>query len=98
MSVRRLFTDHPASVGESYLQHLLVAAGFGVRMVASGLACLVHAFLPFLFVRTGSGCIEQLHAEMLARRRHKTVEAERAQLSPWRGREQTGARPAVSQP
>src|SRR5262245_7233361 len=98
MNVRRLFTDHPASVGESYLQHLLVASGFGMRMVASGLACLVHAFLPFLFVRTGSRCIEQLHSEMLARRRHKTLEAARAQPSPWRGHEQTGSRPAVSQP
>jgi hypothetical protein len=98
MNVRRLFTDHPASVGESYLQHLLVAAGFGTRMVASGLACLLHAFLPFLFVRTGSRCIEQLHSEMLARRRHKPLEAARAQPSTWRGHEQAGTRPAVSQP
>ena len=98
MNVRRLFTDHPASVGESYLQHLFVAAGYGMRMVTSGLACLVHAFLPFLFVRTGSRCIEQLHSEMLVRRRRRTIEAELAQPSPWRDREQRGPRTAVSRP
>jgi hypothetical protein len=95
MNVRRLFTDHPASVGESYLQHLRVAAGFGVRMVAAGLACLLHAMLPFLFVRTGSRCIERLNAEMLARRQRKPPEAAERAL-PWRGRGRTGRRAAVS--
>jgi hypothetical protein len=37
-------------------------------MVLGGLACLLHGFLPFLFERTGSRCIQQLHGEMMARR------------------------------
>jgi hypothetical protein len=63
------FTEHPASVGESYWQHLRRAIGFGARMVGGGCACLVHAFLPFLFVRTGSTCIQELHERMVLQRR-----------------------------
>jgi len=64
------FTDHPSEVGETYLAHLRTAAGFGWQLTVAGLACLVHALLPFLFVRTGSECIHRLHERMHARRRH----------------------------
>ncbi|MDP2322666.1 MAG: DUF6356 family protein, partial [Gammaproteobacteria bacterium] len=37
-----LFTEHPASVGESYIEHLISATGFSLRMIGAGLACLVH--------------------------------------------------------
>ena len=63
------FTDHPASVGESYTEHLATATGFGTRMVLGGLACLVHGVLPFLFTRTGSRTIETLHGRMVLHRR-----------------------------
>lgn len=65
--IRRLFLDHPRSVGESYAEHAAVAAGFGVAMIAGGVACLVHAFVPGLFVRTGSNTIRRLHAAMAVR-------------------------------
>ncbi len=67
--LRRLFIDHPASVGETYGEHLLTASGFAGRMLLGGCACLIHAFLPFLFVRTGSRCISELHERMLVNRR-----------------------------
>ena len=35
------FTAHPASVGETYLQHLRFAFRFGVKMTAGGLAAIV---------------------------------------------------------
>ena len=60
----QLFTDHPRSVGETYGEHFLFASSFGARMVAGGLACFVHGFLPFLFVRTGSRTVLALHARM----------------------------------
>ena len=69
MEFRRLFTDHPASVGESYGEHLLRAGWFGVRMIFAGIACLIHAVLPFLFVRTGSVAITELHDAMVTARR-----------------------------
>jgi hypothetical protein len=63
------FTDHPASVGETYGQHCAVAAGFGWRLIAAGLACLVHAVFPFLFERTGSRAVTALHERMVTARR-----------------------------
>ena len=57
-------TEHLREVGETYPQHLVKAAGFGIAMLAAGLACLVHALLPFLFVRTGSNCIHRLHRKL----------------------------------
>jgi hypothetical protein len=69
MEMNRLFTEHPESVGETYFQHLIAAGSFGLRMVLGGLGCLVHALLPFLFKRTGSNCVTDLHQRMVARQR-----------------------------
>ncbi|HEY4447365.1 MAG TPA: DUF6356 family protein [Steroidobacteraceae bacterium] len=69
MNLIRAFTGHPASVGESYFEHLFRALYFGVRMVFAGLACLVHGVLPFLFVRTGSRAIAELNDRMVINRR-----------------------------
>jgi len=69
MNLIRSFTAHPASVGESYTEHLLRAVCFGTRMMFAGLACLVHGVLPFLFVRTGSRAISELNDRMVTNRR-----------------------------
>lgn len=66
--IKRAFTEHPASVGESYVQHMGMAFGFGAKMVVSGLACLIHGIFPFLFVCTGRKCIEDLHTRMVTNR------------------------------
>ena len=63
-----VFHDHPRSVGESYGQHLLTACTFGIRFVALGGACFVHALIPSLFVRTASKEIERLHHQMVTHR------------------------------
>jgi len=85
MDLGRLFTDHPASVGESYGAHLRRAAWFGLRMLLAGLACLIHALLPFLFVSTGSRAIAELNDAMLINRRRAAPSA-RAAASPQPGR------------
>ena len=69
MNLIRAFTEHPASVGESYTEHLGRAACFGARMIVAGIACLVHGVLPFLCVRTGSQAISDLNDRMIAQRR-----------------------------
>jgi len=69
MDPRRLFTEHPASVGESYFEHLGAALSFGMRMVAAGLACMLHGLLPFMFVRTGSSAVRDLNERMVLKRR-----------------------------
>ncbi len=62
------FTEHPASVGETYWQHLRSAAGFAGGMLIGAPACLIHTLLPFVFVRTGSSIIEDLHRRMVLQR------------------------------
>lgn len=68
MGLKALFTEHPASVGESYVEHMGQAGYFGGRMILAGVACLLHGLLPFLFTRTGSRTIEHLHGRMVASR------------------------------
>ena len=80
-SINRLFNEHPASVGESYGEHLVQASSFGTRMILAGLACLVHGLLPFLFVRTGSAAITTLHTRMVTNRVRHPVTAEAAKAS-----------------
>lgn len=66
--IKRAFTEHPASVGETYFQHMGMAFGFGGRMVVAGMACLLHGLFPFLFKCTGRACIEKLHDRMVVHR------------------------------
>lgn len=68
MSIRELFEAHPASVGETYTQHMAMALGFAGWMLAGTVAALIHALLPFLFARTGSVIIARLHDRMVMNR------------------------------
>lgn len=61
------FQRHPATVGESYAQHMLFAGRFGVLMLAAGGAALVHAVLPFVFEKTAGNILRAMCAEMDAR-------------------------------
>jgi hypothetical protein len=54
------FTAHPASVGETYVQHFGFALRFGAKMTAGGLAAIVHSLLPFCFVTTASRISDDL--------------------------------------
>ena len=66
--IDRLFFEHPRSVDESYGEHMRAAGGFGVVMIGAGVACLVHALVPGLFVSTGSKAIDRLHDKMVRNR------------------------------
>ncbi len=66
--IKNLFTEHPASVGETYTEHMVAAAGFSLRLFVAALACGVHSLLPFLFVKTGSRMITKLHSTMVTNR------------------------------
>ena len=67
-AVSRAFAEHPASVGESYGEHFVVAGNFGWCLFKASLACFVHAVLPFAFEKTGSKAIAELHMRMVMKR------------------------------
>ncbi|HEY7741140.1 MAG TPA: DUF6356 family protein [Steroidobacteraceae bacterium] len=66
---RRLFTEHPASVNETYFQHFASAMGFGLRMVWGGIVCMIHAIVPAVYCSKASGIIGELHDRMITNRR-----------------------------
>ncbi len=65
--IAKLFIDHPRAIGETYTQHARTAFSFGWRMTVGGLACMVHAIVPGIFVKTASRTVVQLDAEMRGR-------------------------------
>ena len=66
--IKEIFIDHPNSVGESYGEHLRAALSFSGAMFVGGAACLVHALVPSMFTKTGSGIIARLHDRMIVDR------------------------------
>ncbi len=62
-----IFRDHPASVGESYFEHMAFALSFALRLLAAGAAALIHAFIPCLFEKTASGLIRDMHTRIEGR-------------------------------
>lgn len=71
-NIASAFTEHPASVGETYFQHFNHSMSFSLRMLGGGFACMAHAFFPFLCVRTGSTQIKSLHDKMVVNRDKQT--------------------------
>jgi len=67
--LRALFCDHPASVDETYTEHMAAAGGFALRLFVAAIVCAVHAVLPFLFEKTASAMVEGLHDRMVTNRR-----------------------------
>ena len=67
MDLRRLFTAHPESVGESYAEHMRVALSFALPLAGAAFAAFVHAFLPFCFEKTASGTVRRLYGRMTSR-------------------------------
>lgn len=63
----RGFIDHPASVNETYFEHMRFAFGFAGTLFAAGLAALIHALIPPLFETTASRLIKKMHARIEAR-------------------------------
>lgn len=86
--IKRAFTEHPATVGESYTEHMGQAFSFGSSMLIGGIACLLHGFFPFAFTKSGSRRIEILHRRMVTHR-----DKRKAPLAPL-GQEGQNASPA----
>lgn len=81
--MRRLFTEHPSSVGETYGEHAVAALSFAGPLFLASIVCLIHALLPFAFEKTGSRMITRLHDRMVANRtRHVAIENAGAFVKP----------------
>jgi len=71
----RAFTDHPDSVGETYLEHMDSAWGFAATLFVAALCCFLHGVFPFAFQKSGSRRIVTLHERMVAHRHRHAAPA-----------------------
>jgi hypothetical protein len=62
-----IFLDHPATVNETYFQHMRFAFSFAFWLGAAALAALVHAFIPALCETTASRILKRLTARIESR-------------------------------
>ncbi len=60
--------QHLKQIDESYSQHMMHALSFAFELAVASVVCLVHAFLPFLFEKTGSKKVQRLHDRMVVNR------------------------------
>ncbi len=77
MALAQKFTEHPATVGETYGQHFLAAMGFSLSLMKAALCCGLHAIFPFMCEKTGSQCIEGLYERMVTNRARLAEERQR---------------------
>jgi len=54
MRFLRLFTQHPAEVGENYFTHALAASKIALKFAIASQMQLIHAFFPFICPPLGS--------------------------------------------
>lgn len=62
-----LFTNHPASVDETYFGHMRFAFGFSFWLGIAALAALAHAVIPAVCETTASRILKRLHARIESR-------------------------------
>jgi hypothetical protein len=62
--LKRLFADHPREVGESYVQHLAHAAGFGFKLARLSATAFLHAVVPGVHKATVSDEIKAMARDM----------------------------------
>ena len=77
--IKKLFTEHPHSLGESYLEHLICAAGYGLRMIFAGFAAIIHSIFPFLFETTASDLAREITGDIESRN-DESAEPEQAEI------------------
>ena len=65
--MKNIFTEHPKSVDETYLQHFLFAFITGLKLIYWGIIAIIHAFLPFTFKSYVSNKIKGLYKKINTR-------------------------------
>ena len=53
-SIKDLFSEHPNQIGEHYFVHLGYSLCYAFSFFCAGIACVIHAFFPFLFKKIAS--------------------------------------------
>ena len=62
-----LFNKHPNEVGETYLQHLIIAWKYSLSLFQLFMIALIHGLFPFIFKKTVSDKIIKMGDELMNR-------------------------------
>jgi TRAP-type mannitol/chloroaromatic compound transport system permease large subunit len=69
--MNNIFTKHPHSIGETYLEHMKKALNTTIKVQLVVFIILTHAIFPFLFEHLGSDEIEKINDELQHRRNNE---------------------------
>lgn len=58
--ISRIFKEHPAAVGESYLEHMAFAFRFSGRLLRASAAAFIHGIVPALCRTTASTAVLEM--------------------------------------
>ena len=67
--MRNIFTKHPNSVGETYLQHLVKGLSFSIKLIFISLKAFIHAIVPCLFEHSTSDKVAELNDVLQKRKK-----------------------------
>ena len=79
MGLKRHFTEHPASVGETYGEHMRMAAHFAKELTLAAGAAAIHAVFPSVCCTSASTRVKRLHTEMTTGNRAANADPEPVQ-------------------
>lgn len=66
--VRRLFVDHPQSLGMGWADHGIGAVKIGGELLGAGIAAIIHAAVPGWFTETAGRTVTRIYDHIQARR------------------------------
>ena len=58
---------HLKEQDETYFEHLICAASYGLRMIFAGFAAIIHSIFPFLFETTASDLAKEITGDVKTR-------------------------------
>jgi len=59
--LKKLFLDHPHSLGMSWGSHGAGALKVGFQLIGAGCAAIIHALIPGVFGETASGVVTRVY-------------------------------------
>lgn len=66
--VRRLFIDHPQSLGMSWRDHGVGAIKIGAELIGAGCAAMIHAAVPGWFTETAGKRVARIYDHIQSRK------------------------------
>ena len=65
--MKNIFLTHPNKVNETYFEHMRYALTCGTRLFFVSIGCLIHGFVPFIFVTSTSQTVIDMYENLKAR-------------------------------